>query len=618
MDFALLASLLALVIGPLVFERVRGPWALSALDAFALVAVGGLVGVHILPQSFAVAGWWAAPVLALGFFGPGLLCGTRLLSGATGNKITLPLALLGIALHALLDGVALGGSGGGAGLDALAWAVVLHRISDGLGIWWLARPAYGKRVALLLLATLAGFSVLGYALDSHLASGVSQSWFALLQALIAGSLLHVILRHPQSAPREGQAATTRLASGLGGLAGLALILALEGFHAAGEHQESVFLTLALQSAPALFASYLAVAALHAWQIDLGRVLGGGTPLTQALRGTVVGLPMPICSCGVIPLYRNLVLQGVPVAAALAFLVSGPELSVTALFLSTSLLGVELTLARAAAAAALALVVGLLVGAKAPVKERARPVVSLGARPTLAQRIRSGVSYGLGDMVDATAPWILVGLGLAALLEPRLAPEALASFPPMLQVPLFALIGMPIYVCASGSTPLAAVLIAKGVSPGAAVAFLLTGPATNLTTFGMLARLHARRTALLFAGLTAVTTTALGWATDLWLFGKTAHVAEHLHEHGGGWLQIACALGLLVLFTVSILRKGTRHFVGQVISPHGSAHEHDGHDHGEPGHEHGHEHGEPAPAHSCCSHGAGAPTPERPFVGKLGP
>jgi hypothetical protein len=610
---ALLASLLALVIGPLVFERVRGAWTLSALDGFALVAVGGLVGVHILPQSFEVAGWWAAPVVLLGFLGPGLLCGSRLLSGATGNRITLPLALLGIALHALLDGVALGGSGAGDGLDALAWAVVLHRISDGLGIWWLARPAYGKRVALLLLATLAGFSVLGYALDAQLEARVSQSWFALLQALIAGSLLHVILRHPPNAPREGQAATTRLASGLGGLAGLALVLLLEGFHVEGEAHDSVFLTLALQSAPALLASYAAVALLHAWQIDLTRVLGGGTKLSQAVRGTLVGLPMPICSCGVIPLYRNLVLQGVPVAAALAFLVSGPELSVTALFLSTSLLGVELTLARAAAAAALALVVGLLIGARAPVTERVRPVVSLGGKPTLGARLRSGAAYGLGDMVDATAAWILVGLGLAALLEPRLAPETLAGFPAWAQVPLFALIGMPIYVCASGSTPLAAVLIAKGVSPGAAVAFLLTGPATNVTTFGMLSRLHSRRTALLFAGLTALTTTALGWATDLWLLGRTAHVAEHLHEHGGGWLELACALGLLALFTVSILRKGTRHFVGQVISPHGSAHEHDGHDHGEHGHEHA-----AAPAHSCCSHGATAPTPERPFVGKLGP
>src|SRR5262245_66375851 len=93
---ALLASLAALIVGPVVFERARRAWALAALDAFALVAVGGLVAVHILPQCFARGGWLAAPVLALGLFGPGLLCGSRLLAGSSGNRITLPLALLGI------------------------------------------------------------------------------------------------------------------------------------------------------------------------------------------------------------------------------------------------------------------------------------------------------------------------------------------------------------------------------------------------------------------------------------------------------------------------------------------------------------------------------------------
>src|SRR5688572_1973190 len=106
MNPALLASLAALVVGPLVFEGTRRRWALAGLDAFALVAVGGLWSTHLLPQSFALAGWWAAPVLLFGLFGPGLLCGSRLHAGR-GSRITLPLALAGIALHALLDGVAL-------------------------------------------------------------------------------------------------------------------------------------------------------------------------------------------------------------------------------------------------------------------------------------------------------------------------------------------------------------------------------------------------------------------------------------------------------------------------------------------------------------------------------
>jgi hypothetical protein len=606
---ALLASMAALVVGPVVLERTRGRWSLAGLDAFALVAVGGLVSAHILPQCFSLGGWLAAPALLLGLVGPGLLCGSRLLAGSSGSRITLPLALLGIALHALLDGVALraGGvalrAGSTDALDALALAVVLHRVSDGLGIWWLARPVYGKRVAVLLLATLAVFSFVGFLFERTIAAGVSNSWFALLQALIAGSLLHVILRHPPSAPRAraGSESSTALASGLGGLLGLALVFALEAFVAGDEHARGsgeLFLELALQSAPALLAAYGAVALLHALEIDLARLLGRGGAFAQSLRGTLVGLPMPICSCGVVPLYRSLILQGVPTRAALSFLVAAPELGITALFLSASLLGFEITLLRAAAAATLALAVGLTVGAGAPVAEPVHAQVRTGGKSPFGARLAGGLRYGLGDMVDSTAPWILVGLGVAALLGPWLSAEAMAGVPRALEVPLFALIGLPLYVCASGSTPLVAVLIAKGVSPGAAIAFLLTGPATNVTTFGLLARLHSRKTALYFALTTALVTTALGWSANALVAGGPGALPQHAHEHGGDWLELGCAALLLALFVLSLLRQGTRRFVGQVISPHGAAaHDHD-HDHGEHGHgEHGH--GQHAHEESCC-------------------
>jgi uncharacterized membrane protein YraQ (UPF0718 family) len=300
--------------------------------------------------------------------------------------------------------------------------------------------------------------------------------------------------------------------------------------------------------------------------------------------------MPICSCGVIPLYRNLVLQGVPTRAALSFLVAAPELGVTALFLSASMLGFEITLLRAAAAAALALVVGLTVGANAPVSEPVQARAATGAKAAPAARLASGLRYGFGDMVDSTAPWILVGLGLAALLGPLLSAEALAGVPRALEVPLFALVGMPLYVCASGSTPLAAVLIAKGVSPGAAIAFLLTGPATNVTTFGVLARLHSRKTAALFALTTALVTTALGWIANALISSAAGALPEHVHHHGVESLELVCALALLALFVASILRQGTRPFVGQVISPHGAAEPHDHGDHG---------HGEHVHAGGCC-------------------
>ena len=100
--------------------------------------------------------------------------------------------------------------------------------------------------------------------------------------------------------------------------------------------------------------------------------------------------------------------------------------------------------------------------------------------------------GFVDVLDETGPWIVFGLAVAALMATELDPDGLASLPNSIQLPLFALIGLPVYVCASGATPLVAVLIALGVSPGAALVFLLTGPAMNVTTFGVLTKLHGRR------------------------------------------------------------------------------------------------------------------------------
>ena len=103
-----------------------------------------------------------------------------------------------------------------------------------------------------------------------------------------------------------------------------------------------------------------------------------------------------------------------------------------------------------------------------------------------------------DVLDETGPWIVFGLAVAALMAAELDLSGLASLPNSIQLPLFALIGLPVYVCASGATPLVAVLIALGVSPGAALVFLLTGPATNVTTFGVLTKLHGRAVAIGFA------------------------------------------------------------------------------------------------------------------------
>ena len=105
-------------------------------------------------------------------------------------------------------------------------------------------------------------------------------------------------------------------------------------------------------------------------------------------------------------------------------------------------------------------------------------------------------------------WSSLGLVVAAMAVPMLDPAWIRSVPDSLQVLLCAALGMPVYVCASGATPLVAVFLAAGVSPGAGIAFLLAGPATNVTTFGVLSSLHGRKASFSFAA--AVTVACVVW------------------------------------------------------------------------------------------------------------
>ena len=119
----------------------------------------------------------------------------------------------------------------------------------------------------------------------------------------------------------------------------------------------------------------------------------------------------------------------------------------------------------------ALVVGAMVGRSEPCEVHQESAVEL----PLKERLREGLRFGLVELFDHTMPWVLAGLLIAAWVEPILGHGLFQQVPTVLQVPLFALIGIPLYVCASGATPIAAIAIHKGISPGAGLAFLLAGP-----------------------------------------------------------------------------------------------------------------------------------------------
>lgn len=595
----LVLGLGALMLGPLIVaftQRVRGAGAL--IDAFVLLVIVGLVSLHVLPHAIEIVGWPGLVLAVAGFFAP--LWIERRLHGHEGEVWTLVvlLALLGLFLHAAVDGLGLSvGSDHVHGAEdhvqggILSGAIILHRIPVGISIWWIIPRTLGKSVAVWTLAIVALGTLLGFFFGEHLITGGSEVALAGFESFLAGSLLHVVLH--AHVPRVPGARLPRwhVASLLGAGAAVLLVgyLALhEGLLAApasGVGPGQVFLALALESAPALLAAYLLVGLVQVFLPEhwIQGITKGSTS-TQALKGVLVGLPLPVCSCGIVPLYRQLIRSGASLAAATAFLIATPELEIAAVLLTVQLIGPEFALARVLAAALLALLVGILMaraarkGPSAPLAQEFEPDACEGGscgsqsceaeeRPAfgLAARLRKVWHEGFVEMVDHTAAWILVGLGVSALLVPYLDTSFLSQLPFGLDVPLAALLGLPLYVCASGSTPLAAVLIARGLSPGAALAFLLTGPATNLSTFGVLSRLHGRRLALLFALFVLVLACGLGWVLNALLPSLHVRSLPSLEEGHYGIFYWTC-LGLLTaLFFLSLFRQGTRDFLGQLFT-----------------------------------------------------
>jgi hypothetical protein len=588
----LVATLLALAAGPALYAAARSrPAMLAFLDGFVLVSIAGLVVLEVVPGTFMEGGPWSLAFLLAGLFGPTLLERAFRQAEREAHIGALALAVVGLVFHALGDGVVLAPTGDADW--ALPAAVVVHSIPVGMAVWWLLAPSFGTWPPLLALAAMGAGTVAGYRYGVSLNEMLGDQAWAWFQSLVAGTILHVIFGRPhlhgeaddphhvhveRRTPREA----VRY-EGVGNLLALGALLAISLIHASAAEPSQVmarFMDLSLESAPALLLAYVIGGFVYGeLPAPLLRWLSAGGRLSQALRGTAIGLPLPICSCSALPLYHSLSKRGVAPASALAFLIAAPEVGLTALLISLPLLGVEMTLVRVAAAAVLAVVVGYVVAAWARpsslvVEKKGTDLFSAGdahncehhgenrSVPISRSRWHQVAHAGLVELVDGTAPWIILGLVIAAVAEPMLMQMLWTQWPDELEVAVFALVGMPIFVCAAGATPLIAVLLAAGVSPGAALAFLLTGPATNVSTFGVLRQLHGRRMAWIFAIVTAAGAVAIGLAVNA-LPLAVARDAVVTHEPAGLLERLSLVL-LALLYAASLLRRGGRAFLAELF------------------------------------------------------
>jgi len=612
LTFSVILALSALGVAPLVAARgAKWPQGLRFLDGFVLAAVAGLVMLEVLP-SMIRDGRILLPMVALfGFAAPTAV--ERLFQASTqyAHRVVLGVALVGLALHSALDGVALSEAAHVPG-SLLGVGVILHQLPVGLMLWWVLRER-PRSVMWSVFAMMGVGTLVGVAVGADIASHISVEGAAALEALIGGSLLHVVLH--RGTAHGVQRMVSRKWESAGALFGVAFLTVVAvGFGSRATTQSDLMLTtflprlrgLAAESALPLLLAFAAAGVLTvafpAGSIGWMRARG---PWRQAMRGMMVGLPLPVCSCGVVPLYQGLIRRGAPPTAAMAFLVATPELGVDAFLLSLPLMGTTFAVLRLVAAAAVAVLVARIVGGAMPA---AVPILEQSEHADLAgvSRVRAALHAGFGEMLDHTAPWILVGLVIAAAITPELLRSlAITRLPMGVDVVLFAALGIPTYVCASAATPLVAVLITEGVSPGAGLAFLLSGPATNLSTVGVLSRLHGPAIGVRFAVTVGLGAIGAGLLANVLLRGWTPVPLSGLETETPSLWQLGALIVLGALMLASLWRRGPRAFFGELSmsfasDPHQHAHGHDGdqhahtHTHGHDhthGHGHAHEHGE---------------------------
>ncbi|MBV1909273.1 MAG: hypothetical protein KUG78_08115 [Kangiellaceae bacterium] len=195
---ALIASLFALGIGPLIYQTF-GPMRRTdkIASGFILIVITATLVLEVLPETYRSIGFFAIMLALIGFAGPTIIEKLFAKSATKTHLLTIVLGIFGLVVHASIDGAALfNPESSHHHNEQLSLAIILHRLPVGLTIWWLLKPLIGERYALLTLVAMAVATASGYGLSMHLTEYHESNAFAALQAFISGSLLHVILHKP--------------------------------------------------------------------------------------------------------------------------------------------------------------------------------------------------------------------------------------------------------------------------------------------------------------------------------------------------------------------------------------------------------------------------------------
>ncbi len=287
---------------------------------------------------------------------------------------------------------------------------------------------------------------------------------------------------------------------------------------------------------------------------------GGHGLWPVIKATIFGIPLPLCSCGVIPVAASLKRYKASNGATTAFLLSTPQTGVDSIFVTLSLLGPVFAVFRPFAALVSGVLGGCLVDTFGPVEEEQNADETESAQTAESREFGSRLyrifRYGFVTLPGDIGRSLLVGLLVAGVISWLIPENFFAEMLGTGIVPkiIMMIAGIPVYVCATASVPVAAALIAKGISPGAALVFLMTGPATNAAAITTIWNLMGRRTTIIYLGTVAGLSLAFGVLLDTIFTASGVSAEPAMAWMLPGYAKTAAAVILLIVLLAAILRS----------------------------------------------------------------
>ena len=329
-----------------------------------------------------------------------------------------------------------------------------------------------------------------------------------------------------------------------------------------------------EMSPYLLLGFLLAGIMHAFIPDgwFTKYLSGNT-MRSVVNAAIFGIPLPLCSCGVIPTAMSLRREGASKGAVVSFLIATPQTGVESIFATYSLMGLPFAVVRPLAA----LFTAVMGGAFVTMGEKGEPTGSLhreaygdasrdGSEPhrqTFWNRCAEALKFGFVEMMEDIGKWLVVGLIVAGLITALVPDEFFAVFKDntALSMLLVLCVSVPMYICATGSIPIAVALMMKGLTPGAALVMLMAGPACNVASILVINKVLGKKTLVLYLIAIICGSILFGVVIDQLLPREwfTAHLMDtHACCHdAAGWFEWICT-GVLILLLLNVARMKLQH------------------------------------------------------------